>query len=341
MKKYLKIVLIFIAAVAVLLGAVLGFFLVGKQKISENITWGVDFSQSQAEYLKLDWKDVYLKTITDLGVKNIKLHTNWDLIETNNGGYYFADTDWQIKKAEENNVKILYVLGLKTGRWPECHVPSWASDFSEQQLKEATLSYIKNVVQRYKNSEAIAYWQVENEPLFNFGICPAWYYKSDEFLQQEVALIKLLDPSRKIIVSDSGEGSAWLKAGKIGDIVGVTIYRKVWTHITDNFGFNTTYLFINPTVYARKAFIVEKMFGKKVIGIELQAEPWSYKPLMETSLPEQSKTMSPEIFNQNVEFAKKTGFDTFYFWGVEWWYWLKETQNQPEIWNQAKTLFKQ
>jgi len=26
-------------------------------------------------------------------------------------------------------------------------------------------------------------------------------------------------------------------------------------------------------------------------------------------------------------------------WGGEWWYWMKEKQNQPEIWQEAKKLF--
>ena len=45
-------------------------------------------------------------------------------------------------------------------------------------------------------------------------------------------------------------------------------------------------------------------------------------------------------FNEDVLFAKDTGLDKFYFWGVEWWYWMKTKQNQPQIWNEAKLLFK-
>ena len=29
----------------------------------------------------------------------------------------------------------------------------------------------------------------------------------------------------------------------------------------------------------------------------------------------------------------------FYLWGAEWWYWMKEKQNKPEIWDEAKKLF--
>ena len=99
------------------------------------------------------------------------------------------------------------------------------------------------VVERYKDSKAIAYWQVENEPLFKFGLCPSWYYQNDDFLKKEVALVKSLDPSRKIIISDSGEQSTWFSAAKVGDIVGITMYRDVWAHVTDTFGFNIYYHF--------------------------------------------------------------------------------------------------
>ena len=43
---------------------------------------------------------------------------------------------------------------------------------------------------------------------------------------------------------------------------------------------------------------------------------------------------------EDIKFAKQTGLNKFYLWGVEWWYWIKVKYNEPEIWNQAKTLFK-
>ena len=49
-------------------------FFSNKLGIGKNTPWGVDFSQSQAEYLGLDWKTTYSAMINDLGVKNIKLH---------------------------------------------------------------------------------------------------------------------------------------------------------------------------------------------------------------------------------------------------------------------------
>ncbi len=324
------------------------YFLIPKEKIplatatlpssKTDSMWGIDFSQSQTEYLGLDWKETYNAILDDLGVKDIKLHTNWNWVEGKKNDFYFNDIDWQIKKAEEKNAKIIYVLGMKTGRWPECHLPDWAEDSSKADVRAELLKYITAVVSRYKDSKAVAYWQVENEPFLKFGGCPSWYYAKDNFLKTEIDLVRSLDPSRKIIVSESGELSDWTGAAKLADIVGVTLYRSAWTKVTETFGFES-YSFKVPSYYAKKADNIKKLFGKNVICIELQAEPWAGKPLPLASLKEQLKSMNLAMFKEDVAFAKQTNLDKFYFWGVEWWYWMKAKQNQPEIWNEAKKLF--
>ncbi len=300
--------------------------------------WGVDFSQSQAEYLKLDWKELYSSIISDLGAKDIKLHVNWDWVEGDKGNYFFNDVDWQIQQAEKNNAKIIFVLGMKTGRWPECHMPAWTQGLAKADTQAALLDYLTAAVTRYKGSKAVAYWQVENEPKLKFGTCPSWYYDNGDFLKKEVALVRELDPSRQIIISDTGELSDWTRVAKLADIVGITMYRNAWTKVTETYGF-ATYSFKTPSYYSKKADNIEKTYGKKVICIELQAEPWAGGPLASAPLAEQLKSMNLEMFKEDVAFAEATGLDKFYFWGVEWWYWMATKQNHPEIWNEAKALF--
>ena len=343
--KFLKTIFLFLVIFLVAAAAIsLHYYFPGifsniqrRNTANEGIIWGVAFSQAQAEYFKLDWRKTYKAMIDELGVKNIKIHTAWDKIEVKKDKYFFADIDWQIKQAQEKNVKIIYVVGLKTGRWPECHIPGWAQNLPQEQQQAELLEYLTAVVLRYKNSKAIINWQVENEPLFRFGECPAWYYKNDKFLKTEVNLVKSLD-SRPIIVSDSGEQSTWFSAAKVGDIVGITMYRNAWVGLADTFGFNF-YSFLNPAVYRNKAEVIKNEFGKDVVCIELQAEPWASEPLLDAPMEEQLKSMNPEMFKENIQFAKETGLGAFYFWGVEWWYWMKESQNNPQIWDEAKNLF--
>jgi len=326
MKKFILIILILILFVKAL-------FFIGSPPQAEKITWGVNFSHKHAQNLGLDWQKAYLALIDDLGVKNIKLGVYWDLIEPKKGEYNFSDLDWQVKTAEDKGIKLLPVIGMKAPRWPECHIPQWAADLNKEEQQREVLGMIKEIIQRYKGSSSITKWQVENEPFFPFGECK-WTDK--DFLKKEIDLVKSLDDQKRpIVISDSGEGSFWFTAAQLGDVVGTTMYRKVWS---TQFKTYLNYPF-PPVFYWRKAEIIRKIFNKKVICVELQAEPWGPELLYSSPLGEQEKTMNPEQFQKNIEFAKKTGFDEFYLWGSEWWYWMKEKQNKPEIWNEAKKLF--
>ena len=330
MRRILKYFLFGILAFLLLIFC---YLFIGTPPQAKEISWGVNFSQKHAQNLGLDWKETYSALLDDLKVKNIKLITHWDLIELNEGKYYFEDLDWQIKKAEEKDARLLLVIGMKTGRWPECHIPEWAKNLNKEEQQKEILEMIEEVVLRYRDRASVGAWQVENEPFFPFGECP-WVDKN--FLKKEIDLVKSLDSqSRPIVISDSGEGSLWVNAAKLGDIVGTTLYKKVWFRQLGNY----IYYPFPPTFYWRKAQLIEKIFNKKVVVIELQAEPWGPKLLYESPLEEQEKTMNLERFKANIEFAKKTGLDEFYLWGGEWWYWLKEKQNKPEIWQEAKKLF--
>jgi hypothetical protein len=49
--------------------------------------------------------------------------------------------------------------------------------------------------------------------------------------------------------------------------------------------------------------------------------------------------MDLEQLQKNISYAKRTGLDTFYLWGSEWWYWLKEEKGESQIWQEIKKLF--
>ena len=318
---------------AVIILAVIAFFFVGYATPAKHITWGVNFSPAETEYLKLDTKETYSALLEDLGTKNIKLSVDWNTIEVKDDDYDFSSIDWYVKKTEENNAKLIMAVGMKTPRWPECHIPQWGMNMTESEQQQQILDMLKTVVLRYKDSPSVYAWQVENEPFLNFGSCP-WMDK--DFLKKEVSYVKSLDPNHPVIVTDSGELSLWTRMGSTGaDIVGVTTYRMVWQ---EYFKYYLTYIY-PPVFYHRRAELLKWLYNKPVIGSELQAEPWCSQSVMNASLSEQNKTMNPEQLEKNIQFAKNTGFDTFYFWGAEWWYWMKTVHNDPGIWNEAKQLF--
>ncbi len=303
---------------------------------NQDIFWGINYSESQAAYLGLDPAATYSAMIHDLGAKRIKIHVNWNSTQKDMNIIDFTSLDRMVTEAEENDVKLVLVIGMKTGRWPECHTPDWFLQVAPDKREAEIIKYISTLVGRYKSSPALEFWQVENEPLLQFGTCPDWYYDlGTKMLEAEVAAVRSLDPNRKIIVSDTGELSTWTDVAKIGDIVGVTMYRSSWDATEKTFGVNP-YTFLTPQFYANKAAYIQAVYSKPVISIELQAEPWASKGLAEASLSEQALSMNPELFRENIEFAKETGFGGYYFWGAEWWYWMKTKHNQGEIWDEAK-----
>lgn len=330
MKKWLKVILY---SILIIFLTVFCFFFVGKPTPAEEMNWGVIFSHKHSELLGLDWRGNYLAILDDLKARWLHIIVYWDMVEKERGQYDFSDTDWKIEEAVERDAKITLVFGRKVPRWPECFVPEWAKELPQEEQNQALLDLIERIILRYRDIENIIAWQVENEPFFDFGVCPP---SDEELLKKEVDLVRKLDNNnRPIVITDTGEFSFWFKAARFGDIVGHTLYRTVWSHQYERY-FSYP---IPPVFYNRKAWLIDKIFGKKVICTELQAEPWGPTLLYDSPLEEQKKTMDLERFKKVVEFAKKTGNDTFYFWGAEWWYWMKTIQNQPEIWNEAKSIF--
>ncbi|MBI2123928.1 MAG: hypothetical protein HYU04_01680 [Candidatus Wildermuthbacteria bacterium] len=326
-----KPLFIVILVVGIFLFAGFLFLFVGVAPRAESITWGVNFSVKAAEYLELDWKETYLALLQDLEAKNIKVAAHWDFLEPADQEFFFEDLDWQMNRAQEYGAKVLLAIGIKTPRWPECHIPSWAGDLSKEKLQQKVLDMLSAVVSRYKDHPALSGWQVENEPLFPFGKCP---WRDLAFLQKEVTLVRSLDPGHDVFTSDSGELSLWMNMARLGDKVAVTMYQKAWMAPGVYFDYP-----FPPVFYYRKSQLVERIFGKEVIVGELQAEPWTPRGVMQDTLEEQAKSMDAARFKSNIEFAKQTGLGAFYLWGGEWWYWLKTKHNDFRIWNEAKNLF--
>ena len=316
---------------AIILSTIIFFFVGFSQK--QEVTWGVNFSQKHATGVGLDWREVYTALLEEMKVRDFKIAVHWDQLEPEEDRFSFEDLDWQMQRAEEKEAKVTLIVGMKTPRWPECHVPTWAGEYSKEDQQQEIREYIEAVVSRYKDSTALYAWQVENEPFFDFGSCP---WRDTDFLKEEIDIVHSLDSVHPVIITESGEFSLWNKAASYGDIVGVTLYRKVW------FGEFNSYVSYphTSTTYSRRAQLINTFFGKDVIGIELQAEPWGPNPWQEMSLEEQSKTMNEARFTNTIEFAERTEISRFYLWGAEWWYWMKETKGDATMWEKAQELFK-
>jgi hypothetical protein len=295
--------------------------------------YGVTFSAQEARDLGLDWQAVYLAMLDDLRVKKIRLAAYWDIVEPTPGQDDWRELDWQFAEAEKRDTELILAVGGRLPRWPECHFPDWVKALPVSRRETLTLDYISRVVERYKTRKNLVAWQVENEPfLSKFGECPQL---NPDFLDREIALVKSLD-KRSIVVTDSGELSIWGPAARRADIFGTTLYRDTYSQTLRSY----IHYPITPNFFRIKRNLVS-LFAepKQWLVIELQTEPWAKNSFQDVSQAERDRTMSPAKFSEMLSFAKQTGFDTFYLWGVEWWYWEKERQNRPFFWNEARKIY--
>ncbi|MBI2593518.1 DMT family transporter [Candidatus Daviesbacteria bacterium] len=295
---------------------------------------GVTFSARYARELGLDPREVYENIINELNPEIIRLPLYWDEVEKNPNEFDFSQTEEFVKMAADSRTEIILVLGFKQPRWPECFRPDWTKNLQQDQFNSEIVELVQAEIEAFKKYPNILSWQVENEPFVNFGICP----KPDkQRLLQEIQTVRKSD-TRPIIITDSGELSGWMQTIKTGDIFGTTLYRRVWS---PHFGLVSYPL--PPIFYHIKSNAVKFITGsqsKKTMISELQAEPWTDdgSSIPETSLGKLTSLFPVKQLISNFVYAKQTRMDPILFWGVEWWYYMKE-QGIPAYWQQARLIF--
>jgi len=334
MKSFSRILIVFLILLVIFLVGIAIYFFTGDVELAPEVTFGVTFSQIWAEDMGLDWQLAYSAILDDLRVNKLRLVAYWPKIEPKKNEYSFDDLDWQIREADKRGAEIILAIGQKLPRWPECHIPEWAERLNKSDREHQILLMITEIINRYQGNDAIVAWQIENEPfLKGFGVCPEF---DEGFLDKEIDLVRELDFDRRpIIVSASGELSSWTKPARKADILGTTLYRIVWDDRIGHFKYPIPSVFY----YKRANYVKWVTDIEKIIIIELQAEPWGPKMIYETPVKDQAKSMDFQRFNEAVEYARQTGFDEVYLWGVEWWYWNKEVLGNNAIWAEAKKLW--
>ncbi len=328
--KFNKIKLgrIFYSTIILIIICIIVAFILLKSKDSE-VEYGASFSYLYAESLGLDWQEVYIELLDDLEIKKFRIPMYWSTIEFTDDEYDFSTIDWIMDEAESRNADVTLVVGQKVPRWPECFLPDWVENQSDEDREDALLDYISVSVNRYKNHPALERWQIENEAFFPFGECPS---PSATLLNNEIQLVRDLDSSHQIQITTSGEQSFWLPLAVKADVLGVSLYRIVWHEQVGYFSFP-----LSPFFYKLQA-MVSRIFAENVIISELQVEPWNIHKFIEED--DEGVVFGYEAFDannlqENIEFAKKTGVDEIYFWGVEWWFYLREN-GESGLWDASK-----
>lgn len=301
---------------------------------NEPLTIGATFIPDYARYFGLDPKDTMNAMIKDLGIRSFRLVSYWDAIEKTPGTYDFSDLDWQFDMAVKSHSKITLSLGLRQPRWPECHGPGWAMKEPMSVWEPQLKTFMKVVMERYKNNPALRDYQLENEFFLTvFGICPDF---SRSRLVDEYNFVKTVDTTHPVIISRSNNWIGLPLGDPRPDEFAISVYKRVWDKTATKRYFEYP---LPAWFYASLAGGAEILTGKNMIIHELQTEAWvpdSFNGIKNAPLSEDYKSLSPERLKSRIKYGVGTGMKTVNLWGVEWWYYAKVKLHEPALWNAAK-----
>ncbi len=332
-----KLAAVLVALVLLLTGAMYGiaqWYIHGEQ--SKPLEQGVSFIPDYASSLGLDPQQT-MDALTGIGVKHFRLVSYWSDMEPAPGRYDFSQLDWQFQKAEKAHAKVILTLGLRQPRWPECHYPDWVDISKPQSQWQPQLeTFMKKVINRYKDSPSLEKYQLENEYfLKGFGYCPNM---DRQRLVDEYNLVKRADPNHPVVIPRSNNAIGMPVGQPQPDEFSVSVYKRIWeAGITHRY-----FEYPMPAWYYGFLAGTQKIFQHKDMMIgELQAEAWppNGKSIQQISLAEQNKSLDAGRLKNRFQFGRATGMREIYLWGAEYWYYRKVVLHDPSLWNVAQQEF--
>jgi hypothetical protein len=297
----------------------------------EPLIIGTTFISDYAQSYGLDPKETLAAILGDLRLKQIRLVSYWDQIESTKGAYDFSNLDWQFAMANQYGAKVSLAIGLRQPRWPECHQPTWNLNQPKSIWQPQLYDFMQEVVNRYKNNPALDTYELENEFFLTvFGKCTDF---DRNRLIEEFKMVKTWDSEHKVIISRSNNWVGIPVGQPMPDQFGISIYKRVWDKTITHRYFEYP---LPSWFYASLAGWEQLLSGKDMIIHELQAEPWPPTDIHQASLQEQYKSLDAKRLKDRIAYGEATGMRTIDLWGAEWWYWVKTKQNDPSVWNVVK-----
>ncbi len=323
-----------VTSIALIVALFAAYLFVGWPRTYPHKIQGITWSVPYAGYLGIDPYQGLQATLDDLGVRYFRIPAYWTEVEPQAGSFTWEGLDRELGMIQRRGGHVILSMGAKQPRWPECWIPGWAKALSSKERAAAQLTYVREVVKRYAPHPALLSWQIENEPTFfsSFGDC-AFY--DPAIASQEITLVRQLDANHHpITTTASGEMSTWLFQPPGIDSLGVSVYRVVANAWFDRW----SYGLIPPWFYHRKASLVS-LFTVPIFVSEFQMEPWLKSSVRDADLATQFRTFDVQQMKKNFLYAQEIDLPSVYFWGAEWWYWMKEKKGHPEFWDEAKKFF--
>jgi hypothetical protein len=286
---------------------------------------GFTFSQQQSSYLDLDYRDTY-QSLIRLKPSVVRLAAYWNKVEAIRGTYDFSSLDWLVEHTPPPT-RVVLSFGTKAPRWPEYFIPAWleqanqlpnnASVSDDPDFQTALFRYVRAVVEHFRDSPVVAYWQGENEPIVVTAFVP-----TNPILQ----LPPLDRPVAERVQAILGQA----------DIVGLDVYAVRGRSVLGRDVFVRWPAFVWQPQLRSLQHDIESA-GKQVWITELQAEPW-----LVTRVVYLDRLPRAEIVPGETSFVlaqmRANGFRSALLWGAEYWYMRLQRFGDDRWWSAARRL---
>jgi hypothetical protein len=323
---------------------------------AEMLRIGLTFSPREAIYRDLSWRQTFHAAL-EAAPALLRIGAYWNEIEPLPGAYDFSTLDWLLDQASARGQQVLLTVGMKAPRWPEYYLPRWlasqlqvadeAQVSDDPQLRVATRALLTATVEHVRERSVVVAWQVENEPLDPAG--PHRWRIGADYLAEEVALVRALDPQHRPIIVNTfietqplaalpgARAGLWARTQQalaLADVLGLDVYpsrtlRLAGAELTVTW---PAFLWAGVLADLHQAAAAH---GKDAWIVEAQAEPWrSGGRVPPPAWPGASVgpwSVAPVL----SEFAA-AGFRTVLLWGVEHWE-ARRSQDQDASWWTAVT----
>jgi hypothetical protein len=312
---------------------------------------GISFRPRQVEAFGLDAKAT-LGALLAYPFELIRLAAYWNRIEARPGEFDTGELDRQLEAAEGAGKQVILSVGpIKNFGYPEFFVPehrlgqpllegSVVRPATHPALLAAATTFIRQLVERYRDRTSVVAWQLEHEAVDPLGVEHSWRLGAD-FVERELDALKETDPSRPVMMngflptSSLVRLSQWWRtrdqgdsldiAGRFADMVGIDYYPR---HALLKVGPRTLYLDGGGLPWQQvltKAFLESiRQTGKRLMVSEGQAEPW--EAVTKPPSPDHRAMFScrPEHvvrnYNTAMEWSRQPNpLYAYLFWGAEYW----------------------
>ena len=282
-------------------------------------SWGVVWSDKQAEALGLDANADLDLLLAEIPFKRLQLTAYWDRIEQQPGNYDFDPIRQRLAIAKSRNLQVSLQLGLHQSRWPRCHAPKWSWRLSETDFKDALKRFISETIARLDNEINLVQYQLEPEIFKADDQCPKRLNPQD--LTELHALIGE-STDKDIVLSRPNNWINWRKQQPASAIFGLCLDPGDWA-------------FRRPPsrYYAALAGNLKILHPESRVVIRaLTAEPGYLGGNPDNWNPQIDDFTAGDLEDM-LFFGRQTNIRTIDLMGAEWW--LQQKRLGRNAWWQA------